>query len=151
MSTKIGSNTYRNLSNKTRPPEVEGIINVASKYSVDEIVERLKNILQLNGVTLFFLMDHSGEAKKAGMEMPSTKLLIFGNPKAGTQLMLAVPSIAIDLPLKILVWEDAEGMVWLTYNNPAYLQNRHRLPSDLKKAIEVVANFVTKATERPSI
>jgi uncharacterized protein (DUF302 family) len=147
MSTKIGSDSHRNPSIKTRLPEVEGTIDIPSRYSVDEIVERLKAILQLNGVTLFFVMDHSGEAKKAGMEMPPTKLLIFGNPKLGTQLMLAVPTIAIDLPLKILVWEDAEGMVWLTYNSPEYLQKRHRLPPDLNKAVEVVANFATKATE----
>src|SRR3954454_11300222 len=111
MSTKVGSDAYRNLSNETRPPEVEGMTNIPSRYSVDELVQRLKTILQLNGVTLFFVMDHSGEAKKAGMEMPPTKLLIFGNPTAGTQLMLALPSIAIDLPLKILVWEDVDGMV----------------------------------------
>jgi uncharacterized protein (DUF302 family) len=81
------------------------------------------------------------------MDMLPTKLLIFGSPKAGTPLMLAVPSIAIDLPLKVLVWEDPEGMVWVTYNGPDYLQKRHRLPVDLKKAVEVVATFATKATE----
>jgi uncharacterized protein (DUF302 family) len=77
-------------------------------------VERLKGILQAKGVTLFALVDHSGEAEKVGMKMPPTKLLIFGSPKAGTPLMLAASSIAIDLPLKILIWEDAHGKVWVT-------------------------------------
>src|SRR6266850_2598983 len=89
-----------------------GIIDIPGNHSVDETVEKLKGILQAKGVTLFALIDHSGEAEKVGMKMPRTKLLIFGNPKAGTPLMLAAPSIAIDLPLKILVWEDVERTVW---------------------------------------
>jgi uncharacterized protein (DUF302 family) len=95
-----------------------GIIDTPSNHSVDQTVERLKGILQAKGVTLFALVDHSGEAEKVGMKMPPTKLLIFGSPKAGTPLMLAAPSIAIDLPLKILIWEDAHGKVWVTYNSP---------------------------------
>ena len=89
---------------------------------MDQIVEKLKAILQAKSITLFALVDHSGEAEKVGMSMPPTKLLIFGNPKGGTPLMLASPSIAIDLPLKILVSEDASGKVWVSYNSPAYLQ-----------------------------
>jgi uncharacterized protein (DUF302 family) len=147
MPTTIGSEPDSRSSTKMRLHEVQGMIDISSKYSVDEIVERLKRILQLNGVTLFFVMDHSGEATKAGMEMRPTKLLIFGNPKLGTQLMLAVPSIAIDLPLKILVWKDAEGLVWLTYNSPDYLLKRHRLPPDMKKAVDVVGRFATNAAE----
>src|SRR5215469_17747710 len=81
-----------------------GIIDVPSKHSVDETVDRVKNLLQSKGIPLFCLIDHSGEAAKVGLKMPPTKLLIFGSPKAGTPLMLAAPSIAIDLPLKILVW-----------------------------------------------
>jgi uncharacterized protein (DUF302 family) len=84
----------------------KGIIDQPSNFSVDQSVERLKAVLQSKGIALFALIDHSGEAEKAGMKMPPTKLLIFGNPKAGTPLMLAAPSVAIDLPLKILVWED---------------------------------------------
>jgi uncharacterized protein (DUF302 family) len=124
-----------------------GIIDTPSNHSVDQTVERLKGILQAKGVTLFALVDHSGEAEKVGMKMPPTKLLIFGSPKAGTPLMLAAPSIAIDLPLKILIWEDAHGKVWVTYNSPVYLQERHGLPSDLLQNIAVVEALATKASE----
>jgi uncharacterized protein (DUF302 family) len=93
------------------------------------------------------LIDHSGEAGKAGMKMPPTKLLIFGNPKGGTPLMLAAPSVAIDLPLKILVWQDSQGKVWLSYNSPAYLQERHGLPQDLLQNIAVVGTLAAKAGE----
>jgi len=124
-----------------------GIVDVPSNHSVDETVERVKSILQSKGITLFALIDHSGEAEKVGMKMPPTKLLIFGNPKGGTPLMLAAPSIAIDLPLKILVWQDAQGKVWLSYNSPEYLKERHGLPSDLLKNIAVVGTLVAKAGE----
>ncbi len=112
-----------------------GIVDIPSHHSVDETVERVKNILAAKGVILFALVDHSGEAAKAGMTMRPTKLLIFGNPKAGTPLMQAAPSIAIDLPLKILVWEDAAGKVWLSCNSAAYLAERHHLPTDLLPAL----------------
>src|SRR3974390_2351729 len=95
----------------------EGIVKFPSHHSVNETVDKLKTILQSKGVTLFALVDHSGEAEKAGMKMPPTKLLIFGDPKAGTPLMLAVPIVAIDLPLKILVWEDAQSKTWVSYNS----------------------------------
>src|SRR5438270_10132981 len=100
------------------PSRGGGIIDIPSNHSVDQTVERLKGILQAKGVTLFALVDHSGEAEKVGMKMPPTKLLIFGSPKAGTPLMLAARSIAIDLPLKILVWEDLHGKVCVSYNSP---------------------------------
>jgi uncharacterized protein (DUF302 family) len=122
-----------------------GIIDMPSNHSVDQTVERLKRILQAKGVTLFALVDHSGEAEKAGMIMRPTKLLIFGSPKAGTPLMLAAPSIAIDLPLKILVWEDSQGKVWMSYNSPAYLQERHGVPQELLKNIAVVEALAVKA------
>src|SRR5436189_4775265 len=115
----------------------EGIVKIPSHHSVDEAVEKLKTILKAKGVTLFALIDHSGEAAKVGMKMPPTKLLIFGNPKGGTPLMLAAPSIALDLPLKILVAEDAQGKVSLSYNNPEYLKERHGLPSHLLPNIAV--------------
>ena len=86
-----------------------GIIDKASSHSVDETIERLKGILATKGVTLFALIDHGGEAEKVGMKMPAAKLLIFGSPRAGTPLMRAAPRVAIDLPLKILVWEDSRG------------------------------------------
>src|SRR5579864_8142641 len=106
----------------------EGLVKIPSHHSVDETVDKLKAILQSKGVTLFALVDHSGEAEKVGMKMPQTKLLIFGNPKGGTPLMLAAPSAAIDLPLKILIAEDSQAKVWVYYNSPAYLQERHGLP-----------------------
>src|SRR5438477_8628961 len=114
-----------------------GLIDIPSNHSVEETVEKLKGILQAKGITLFALVDHSGEAEKAGMQMRPTKLLIFGSPKAGTPVMLAAPSIAIDLPLKILVWEDDQARVWLSYNDPAYLQQRHHVPEQLLKNIAV--------------
>jgi uncharacterized protein (DUF302 family) len=124
-----------------------GIVDILCNYSVDEAVEKLRAILQTKGVRLFALVDHSGEAEKVGLRMPPTKLLIFGSPKAGTPLMLASPSIAIDLPLKILIWEDAQGKVWLTYNSPSYLQERHGLPPDLLQNITVVEALAAKAAE----
>jgi uncharacterized protein (DUF302 family) len=124
-----------------------GIIDTPSNHSVDETVEKLKSILRDKGITLFALVDHSGEAEKAGMKMPSTKLLIFGNPKGGTPVMLADPSIAIDLPLKVLVWEDGRGKTWLSYNSPEYLKKRHGVPDDLVKNIAVVGALVQKAAE----
>ena len=129
------------------PMADNGISNKASNHSVDETVEKLKGILQAKGVTLFAVVDHSGEAEKAGMKMRPTKLLIFGNPKGGTPIMLAAPSAAIDLPLKILVWEDAQGKVWASYNSPAYLQQRHGIPQDLLPNIAVVEALAAKAAE----
>jgi uncharacterized protein (DUF302 family) len=124
-----------------------GIVNVPSNHSVDETVDRLKNILQSKEITLFALIDHSGEAAKVGMKMPPTKLLIFGNPKGGTPLMLATPSIALDLPLKILVSEDAQGKVWLSYNSQEYLKERHGLPSNLLPNIAVIETLAAAAAE----
>jgi uncharacterized protein (DUF302 family)/uncharacterized membrane protein YidH (DUF202 family) len=124
-----------------------GIVTIASNHSVDETVAKLTGILQSKGVTLFALVDHSGEAAKVGLKMPPTKLLIFGSPKAGTPLMLAAPSIAIDLPLKILVSQDAEGKVWISYNSPEYLEQRHGFPPDLLQNIAVVGTLAAKAGE----
>jgi uncharacterized protein (DUF302 family) len=123
----------------------EGIVKIPSHYSVDETVDKLKTILQSKGVTLFALIDHSGQAEKVGMKMPPTKLLIFGSPKAGTPLMLASPSVAIDLPLKILVAEDAQGKVWISYNSPEYLKERHGLPDNLLPNIAVVQALAAAA------
>ncbi len=124
-----------------------GIIDKPSNHSVEQTVEKLKIILQSKGVALFALVDHSGEAEKVGLKMRPTKLLIFGSPKAGTPLMLAAPSIAIDLPLKILVWEDGQGKVLVSYNSPEYLMERHGLPQDLLQNIAVVETLATKAGE----
>jgi uncharacterized protein (DUF302 family) len=126
-------------------PADNGIVIRPSNHSVDETVERLKGILHAKGVTLFAVIDHSGEAKKAGLKMLPTKLMIFGNPKSGTPLMLAAPSSAIDLPLKILVWEDAAGKVQISYNSPAYLEKRHGLPPELIPNIAVIEGLAVQA------
>jgi uncharacterized protein (DUF302 family)/uncharacterized membrane protein YidH (DUF202 family) len=131
----------------TAPIADNGIINKASNHSVDETVEKLKAILHAKGVTLFAVVDHSGEAEKAGLKMRPTKLLIFGNPKGGTPVMVAAPSAAIDLPLKILVWEDSAGKVWASYNSPSYLQQRHGIPQELLQNISVAEALTAKATE----
>ena len=125
----------------------EGIVTIPSHHSVDETVDKLKTILQSKGVTLFALVDHSGEAEKVGLKIPATKLLIFGNPKGGTPLMLAAPSVAIDLPLKILVAEDAQGKVWISYNSSEYLKERHDLPQNLLPNITVVQALAAAAGE----
>ena len=122
-----------------------GIVTKRSTYSVDQTVAKLKGILEAKGVALFALVDHSGEAEKVGMKMRPTKLLIFGSPKSGTPLMLATPSAAIDLPLKILVWEDEKSQVSISYNSPEYLQNRHGFPLDLMKNIGVVEALAVAA------
>jgi uncharacterized protein (DUF302 family) len=129
------------------PNNGKGLIDIPSNHSVDETVKKLKGILQAKGITLFALVDHSEEAAKAGMKMRPTKLLIFGNPKAGTPVMLAAPSSAIDLPLKILIWEDVQGKVWVTYNSPVYLQERHDLPPELLRNIAVIETLATKTAE----
>jgi uncharacterized protein (DUF302 family) len=124
-----------------------GFISEHSNHSVDETVQRVKDILQSKNVTLFALIDHSGEAEKVGMKMPPTKLLIFGNPRAGTPLMLAAPSVAIDLPLKLLIWEDSDGQVWLSCNDPAYLALRHSIPDELLQNIALAQTLAANAGE----
>ena len=130
-----------------KPRGEDGLIDILGNHSVDKTVEKLKGILQAKNITLFALVDHSGEAAKAGMKMRPTKLLIFGSPKGGTPVMLAAPSIAIDLPLKILIWEDGQGKVWVTYNSPAYLQERHGLPAELLPNISVIEALVKAVAE----
>ena len=130
----------------TASPET-GIVNVSSRHSVDQTVQKFEEILEAKGVKLFAAVDHSGEAEKAGMRMRPTKLLIFGNPKAGTPLMIASPSIAIDLPLKVLIWEDANAQVWISYNSAAYLQARHKLPPELVQNIAVVQTLAAAAAQ----
>ena len=129
------------------PNPANGIVTKPSANTVDQTVEKLKAMLQAKGVMLFALIDHSGEAEKVGLKMPPTKVLIFGNPKGGTPLMLAAPSLAIDLPLKILVAESADGKVSISYNAPEYLQTRHNIPADLLPNIAVVAALAEKAAD----
>jgi len=128
-------------------PASNGILRKSSNHSVQEIVEKIKRMLDARGVKLFALVDHSGEAEKVGIKMPATKLLIFGSPQACTPLMLAAPSIALDLPLKILVSEDGPGKTWLTYNDPEYLRQRHGLAPDLLQNIAVIESLVAKAAD----
>lgn len=123
-----------------------GIIDRPSRHSVEETVERIQAILRAKGLTLFALVDHGGEAARVGMTMPPTKLLVFGKPEAGTPLMLAAPRLAIDLPLKILVWQDAAGKVWVSTNSAAYLQERHQLPPEhlaVLAAADAIADAAT--------
>jgi uncharacterized protein (DUF302 family) len=127
--------------------EANGIVNVPSSHSVSETVMRLETVLAEKGVKIFALIDHSGEAGLAGMTMRPTKLLIFGSPQAGTPLMLAAPTIAIDLPLKLLVWEDEQGNTWISFNSVEYLRDRHRLPQELTAAIAVVATLASNVAK----
>jgi uncharacterized protein (DUF302 family) len=124
-----------------------GLVQVASPYTVSETLQCLESVLAERGVQVFALIDHSGEAQKVGMKMRPTKLVIFGNPKGGTPVMVAAPTVAIDLPLKALVWEDEGGKVWVSYNSPEYLQQRHGVPEALIKNIAVVGALVAKAVE----
>ena len=124
-----------------------GMIDVPRLYSVPETLARLESILKERGVTVFARVDHSGEAEKAGLKMRPTQLLIFGSPKGGTPVMVAAPSAAIDLPLKALAWEDERGRVWLSYNAPEYLQQRHGFPVDLLKNIAGASALIQKAVE----
>jgi len=124
-----------------------GLIQVASRFSVDETVRRLQGAFAEKGLQVFALIDHSGEAEKVGLKMPSTKVLIFGSPKAGTALMVAAPSLAIDLPLKALVAEDAERKVTVVYNDPEYLRERHGFPAELTKNLAGAGALIAKAVE----
>ncbi len=124
-----------------------GLVQVASQYSVEETLRRLQESFAGKGLKVFAVVDHSGEAEKTGLKMNPTKVLIFGSPKAGTPLMLAAPSLAIDLPLKALVAEDAAGKVWVTYNSPDYLQERHGVPEDLIKNLAGAGVVIAKAVE----
>lgn len=124
-----------------------GMIHLSSPYSVPETLKRLESILEARGLTVFGRVDHAGEAKKAGLQMRPTELIIFGSPKAGTPLMLASPTLAIDLPLKALAWEDSDGKVWLSYNTAEYLQKRHNIPASLVKNIAGTGPLLEKVVE----
>ena len=124
-----------------------GLVVVASKYSVDETVKRLQAAFRDKGMQIFAVIDHSGEAEKVGLKMPPTKVVIFGSPKGGTPLMLAAPSLAIDLPLKALLAEGTDGKVAVTYNDPDYLRERHGFPVDLIKNLAGAGALIAKAVE----
>jgi uncharacterized protein (DUF302 family) len=123
----------------------DGIVSKPSKYSVPETLHRLETILTAKGIKIFALVDHSGEAEKAGLKMPPTQLLIFGNPKGGTPVMLAAPTAAIDLPWKALAWQDANGQVWLSYNDAVYIQRRFGLSDDVVKPLAGLGAVIEQA------
>jgi uncharacterized protein (DUF302 family)/uncharacterized membrane protein YidH (DUF202 family) len=124
-----------------------GIVTRPGSLSVDDTVAKLRAMLQEKNIQLFALVDHSGEAAKVGMKMPPTKLMIFGNPKGGTPVMRAAPSVAIDLPLKLLVWENSAGKTQISYNDPAWLQQRHGIPADLVKNLGIVEVLAQSAAQ----
>jgi uncharacterized protein (DUF302 family) len=129
-------------------PSNNGIVHLRSPYTVPETLQRLESIVTTKGLMIFARVDHSGEAAKAGLNMPPTKLLLFGSPKAGTPLMIASPSLALDLPLKALIWEDVEGSVWLSWNSPEYLQQRHSIPDALIPNIAGIRSLCEEAVRR---
>jgi uncharacterized protein (DUF302 family) len=129
------------------PANEHGLIHAASRFTVAETLNKLLVLVEARGLKVFTVVDHSGEAEKAGLKMRPTQLVIFGSPKGGTPVMVAAPTIAIDLPLKMLVWEDADGKVWISYNSPEYLQQRHSVPAELVKNISAVGGLVEKALE----
>lgn len=129
------------------PDAKDGLIHTASRFSVTDTLPKLEALLREKGITIFATIDHSGEAANVGMEMRPTKLLIFGNPRGGTPAMLASPTLAIDLPLKALVWEDADGKVWITHNSAEYLQRRHGFPRDFLQNFAGAATLMHKAVE----
>jgi uncharacterized protein (DUF302 family) len=126
---------------------IDGLEKVRSNHTVDDTVAAITSLLSAKAVMIFAVVDHSGEAAKAGLTMPPTKLVIFGNPKAGTPLMVASPSIAIDLPLKLLVWQDEQQQVWIGYNSVAYLRERHHFPEELESTIAIVEVLARQAAE----
>ena len=124
-----------------------GIVVQKSNHSVDVTVQKLRDLMESRGIKLFALVDHSGEAEQVGLHMNPTKLLIFGNPKAGTPIMVATPTAAIDLPLKLLVSADNAGVVWIYYNSSEYLRRRHGFPETLVGSLAVVGKLAESAGE----
>lgn len=126
-----------------------GMVNVKSPRSVSGTAERLQSLLRDKGMTVFLVVDHAAGARKAGLELRPTSLVIFGNAKVGTPLMRCQQTVAMDLPQKALIWEDAQGQVWLSYNDPQYLAERHGVPGCeqvLRKISGALANFARAAT-----
>lgn len=121
-----------------------GMVHLSSPYSVAETIKRLESLLQAAGLNEFCRIDHSGEAEKAGLKMHPTQVIIFGSPKGGTPLMIASPTVAIDLPLKALIWEDGGGKVWVSYNSPEYLMHLHNFPGELLKNIAGIVPLLQK-------
>ena len=123
------------------------LVTKPSTYSVPETIDRIEKVVTAKGMKIFARIDHGGEAKKVGLDMRPTELLIFGNPKGGTALMVASPTAAIDLPMKALAWEDKDGKVWLTYNSPDLLQERHAVPTELTSKLDPIGKLLEQAVE----
>lgn len=130
-------------------PSDNGIVHLQSPYSVPETLQRLEALVTAKGLTIFARVDHSGEAAKIGMQMQPTELLLFGSPKSGTPMMIASPTLAIDLPLKALAWQDVDGAVWLSYNSPEYLQQRHKIPESLLQNIAGIRSICEHVVRQP--
>ncbi|MEH2411688.1 DUF302 domain-containing protein [Nostoc sp.] len=122
-----------------------GIINQFSPYAVTETIDRFAAILQAKGITVFARIDQQAEAEKVGHKLSPTQLLLFGSPKAGTPLLVAEPTIALDLPLKVLAWETTDGKVWVSYNAPNYLKQRFSLSDELAKNIAIITPLIHQA------
>ena len=123
-----------------------GLQHIESRYSVAETIERLEVTLKEKGIKIFARIDHAAEAESAGLIMRPTVVVIFGNPTGGTALMIAAPALAIDLPFKALAWQDAGGKVWLTYNKPGYLRDRHGFPEVLVKNLAGLVEMLASIT-----
>jgi uncharacterized protein (DUF302 family) len=129
-------------------PSGNGMVHLPSPYSVTSTLQRLESVIATKGLAIFARIDHSGEAAKVGLEMPPTELLIFGSPKSGTPLMIASPTLALDLPLKALVWQDVDGAAWLSYNSTEYLQQRHNIPEALIQNIAGIRSICEEAVHQ---
>jgi uncharacterized protein (DUF302 family) len=125
--------------------DIPGVIQLRSRHSVSATIDRLEALLQQRGILVFARIDFSGDAERAGLRMPPQQMLVFGNPKAGTPLMLAVPAAGLDLPLKMLAWEAPDGKVWAAYNDPQYVVQRYRLPADLAANLAAVVPLIEHA------
>ena len=140
----------RNMNNPTKsgtPPSVEGIVTRPSPFSVEETLERLQEVIRSRNLTLFAQIDHSGEARRVGLKMQEAHVLIFGNPKGGTPLMIASPLLALDLPLKVLVWQSADDQVWVSTNSMTYLRDRYAIPQELVGNLAVVDAVIEQALQ----
>lgn len=125
--------------------DVPGLVKLLSRHSVGATIDRLQELLKEKGILVFVRIDFSGDAQRAGLRMPAEQMLIFGNPKAGTPLMLAVPATGLDLPVKLLAWEAPDGKVWAAYNDPQYIVQRHGLPAALAANLAAVVPLIERA------
>jgi uncharacterized protein (DUF302 family) len=129
-------------------PSGNGVVHLPSPYSVTNTLQRLESVIATKGLTIFARIDHSGEAAKVGLKMLPTELLLFGSPRSGTPLMIASPTLALDLPLKALIWQDVDGAAWLSYNSPEYLQQRHNIPEALIQNIAAIRSICEEAVHQ---